>query len=156
MTPGDLWHGPDMALVPDRPAPRFGTLAARQPGDDREPVVAGHVRRRCPHREPRSFEQPARDGHPHAHVGRLRDVPLRHPDLRLNLIQYDDRIGVEILDRTQGFDFNERQVVDPGQYLKDKRERGLGMFIIKRFVDEAEYEKNTEAGNCLRLIKRIH
>ncbi|MBU1909626.1 MAG: ATP-binding protein [Verrucomicrobia bacterium] len=30
------------------------------------------------------------------------------------------------------------------------------MFIIKRFVDEAEYQPGTEAGNCLRLTKRIH
>ena len=62
---------------------------------------------------------------------------------------------VEILDRGKPFNFNDQQVVEPDQYLEDERERGLGMFIIKRFVDEAEYEPDTEAGNCLRLTKRL-
>lgn len=79
----------------------------------------------------------------------------RHPGLRLNLIQRGDRVIVEMLDRCKGFDFDEQQVVEPEQYLEDERERGLGMFIIKRFVDEAEYQPGTEAGNCLRLTKRI-
>ncbi|HOW97980.1 MAG TPA: ATP-binding protein [Kiritimatiellia bacterium] len=83
------------------------------------------------------------------------DLEPRHPGLRLNLIQHTDRVIVEILDRGKAFDFNERQVVEPDQYLEDERERGLGMYIIKRFVDEAEYEPATEAGNCLRLMKRI-
>ena len=84
------------------------------------------------------------------------EMEPRHPGLRLNLIQYGDRVVVEMLDRGKGFDFNERQVVEPDQYIEDERERGLGMYIIKRFVDEAEYETGTEVGNCLRLTKRIH
>lgn len=83
------------------------------------------------------------------------DIEPRHPGLRLNLIQHSDRVVVEILDHGKAFDFNERKVVDPDQYLEDERERGLGIYIIKRFVDEAEYEPGTEAGNCMRLTKRI-
>jgi len=82
-------------------------------------------------------------------------VEPRHPGLRLNLIQYQDRIVVEMLDRGRGFEFDEQQIVEPEQYLDDQRERGLGMYIIRRFVDEAEYQRGTEAGNCLRLTKKI-
>lgn len=79
----------------------------------------------------------------------------KHPGLRLNLILYEDRIIVEMFDRGKPFNFDEQQVVEPRQYLEDKRERGLGMYIIKRFVDGAEYEPATEVGNCLRLTKFI-
>lgn len=79
----------------------------------------------------------------------------RHPGLRLNLIQYTDRVVVEILDRGKAFDFDQQEVVEPTEYLEGERERGLGMYIIKRFVDKAEYEPNTEAGNCLRLTKML-
>ena len=78
----------------------------------------------------------------------------RHPGLRLNLIQYNDRVVVEVLDRGRGFDFNGHQVVEPEEYLEDERERGLGMYIIQRFVDDLEYQRGTEAGNCLRLVKQ--
>jgi len=79
----------------------------------------------------------------------------KHPGLRINLIHANDRVVVEILDRGHGFDFQEQQVIEPQKYLQDQNERGLGMFIIKRFVDDATYEPNTRAGNCLRLTKMI-
>lgn len=83
------------------------------------------------------------------------EMEPRHPGLRLNLIQYGDRLVIEILDRGKAFNFKDQQVVDPEQYLEDERDRGLGMYIIKRFVDDAEYTPGTEAGNCLRLTKRL-
>lgn len=78
-----------------------------------------------------------------------------HPGLTVNLIQCDDRVLVELVDHGKGFNFEEQQVVEPTDYLQGQRERGLGMFIIKRFVDEATYEQNSGTGNCLRLTKLI-
>ena len=78
-----------------------------------------------------------------------------HPGLRINLMQCRDRIVVEILDRGRGFDFDAHAVVPPDEYLQHERHRGLGMYIIRRFVDDVSYERGTSSGNCLRLTKLL-
>lgn len=78
-----------------------------------------------------------------------------HPGLRINLMQCRDRLVVEIFDRGRGFDFDAHAVVPPENYLETQRERGLGMYIIRRFVDDVTYERGTNSGNCLRLTKLI-
>ena len=76
-------------------------------------------------------------------------------DIKINLIQQKDRIVVEIYDQGKGFDQQSKPPVPPEEYIKGKRERGLGLFIISRFVDEVAYERGTPAGNYLRLVKHI-
>jgi serine/threonine-protein kinase RsbW len=78
-----------------------------------------------------------------------------HPGLRINLMQCKDRIVVEIFDRGSGFDFDAHEEVQPEDYLEAGRQRGLGMYIIRRFVDDVSYERGTSSGNCLRLTKLI-
>ncbi len=78
-----------------------------------------------------------------------------HPGLRINLMQCKDRVVVEIFDRGAGFEFENRPVISPEEYLRDSRSRGLGMFIIRKFVDDVRYERATSAGNCLRLTKML-
>jgi serine/threonine-protein kinase RsbW len=79
----------------------------------------------------------------------------RHPGLRLNLIEGEDNVLVEIFDRGRGFNFDEHAIMEPEQYVRDGRERGLGMYIIRKFVDEVSYERNTPYGHCLRMTKRL-
>ncbi|MCS6770644.1 MAG: ATP-binding protein [Kiritimatiellae bacterium] len=76
-----------------------------------------------------------------------------HPGIRINLIQCKDRVIVEIYDRGKGFDFDNQPSIDPETYVLEGRQRGLGMYIIRKFVDDAIYERGTPAGNCLRLTK---
>lgn len=78
-----------------------------------------------------------------------------HPGLRINLMQCKDRVVVEIFDRGAGFEFNNQKVVEPDEYLESERQRGLGMFIIQKFVDDVQYERGTSSGNCLRLTKLL-
>lgn len=78
-----------------------------------------------------------------------------HPGLRINLMQSNDHIVIEIFDRGEGFDFDTQQVVNPDEYVANERQRGLGMFIIRKFVDEVTYERGTSSGNCLRLTKHL-
>ena len=78
-----------------------------------------------------------------------------HPGLRINLIHYKDRIAVELFDRGTGFDFDTHRIIDPKTYVNEQHERGLGVYIIRKFVDEVAYERGTSSGNCLRLVKRI-
>lgn len=78
-----------------------------------------------------------------------------HPGLRINLMQCKDRVVIEIFDRGSGFGFDAHRVIQPEEYLSDQRQRGLGMFIIQKFVDDVQYERGTSSGNCLRLTKML-
>ena len=92
----------------------------------------------------------------HSYGGEADDEkePL-HPGIRVNLMHCADRIVVEMLDRGKGFVFEQQQVIEPQEYVESQNQRGLGMFIIKSFVDDVSYEPGTRAGNCLRLTKML-
>ena len=83
------------------------------------------------------------------------DVKDQHPGLRLNLIQHDNRVEVEIFDFGEGFDFQGHEAADPDTFVARQQERGLGMYIIKRFVDDVAYDHASAHGNCLRLTKKL-
>jgi serine/threonine-protein kinase RsbW len=92
----------------------------------------------------------------HSYGGEKTDnLPGRPAGIQLNLIQHRDRVEVEIHDFGRGFDLEGTPSVSPDQYMKDERSRGLGLYIIRNFVDDVTYERNTPAGNRLRLIKRL-
>ncbi len=75
--------------------------------------------------------------------------------LKINFIQYSDRIVVEIYDYGHGFDFDSYQYPEPAEYVESSRRRGLGMYIINKFVDELSYQRGTSLGNCLKLTRYI-
>lgn len=75
--------------------------------------------------------------------------------LKLNLLQYSDRIDVKIYDFGKGFDFQSYTFPAPEGYLEEKKTRGLGMFIIHQFVNEMTYERNTPRGNYLKLTRHL-
>lgn len=92
----------------------------------------------------------------HSYGGETDDTrEPRHPGIRLNLLHCTDRIIVEILDRGKGFEFQNQATGDPQQFVESNNQRGLGLYIIKNFVDEVTYEPGTKAGNCLRLTKML-
>jgi anti-sigma regulatory factor (Ser/Thr protein kinase) len=78
-----------------------------------------------------------------------------HPGLRINLMQYKDRVVVELIDHGRGLDFDRPEAGSPEQYVEKADAQGLGLYIIKRFVDDATYARSPAAGNCLRLTKLI-
>jgi anti-sigma regulatory factor (Ser/Thr protein kinase) len=75
--------------------------------------------------------------------------------LRLNLIQKIDRVLVEIYDYGPGVDFEKEEAIDPEHYAEHPEGPGLGIYVIKRFVDEIHYEPDTRSGNYLRLTKHL-
>jgi serine/threonine-protein kinase RsbW len=72
----------------------------------------------------------------------------------VNFFERADGVDVEIVDTGKGFDHDVQAVQDPKNYLANKNERGLGMYIIGTFVDSVHYERGTARGNVLRLTKR--
>jgi serine/threonine-protein kinase RsbW len=92
----------------------------------------------------------------HSYGGERREDGAGHPPgLQLDLIQHRDRIVVEIHDFGKGFDLEHAPTVTPEDYLSEGRCRGLGLYIIRNFVDDLSYERNTPSGNRLRLVKRL-
>lgn len=82
------------------------------------------------------------------------DDPERR-GLRVNLIQKRDRIVVELYDYGPGISVADEEVVDPKSYAEHPQGPGLGLYVIKRFVDEFHYEMGTRSGNCMRLTKLL-
>lgn len=75
--------------------------------------------------------------------------------IHVNLIQQKDHIVVEIYDHGRGFDFEDHELLKPEEYLEGDHDRGLGMYIIHKFIDELTYQRGTPSGNCLKLVKRL-
>ncbi len=89
--------------------------------------------------------------------GRSKDASIKgDAGIHVNLFQRKDQVVVEMYDHGQGFDFEEHESVDPEEYMDRGQERGLGMFIIRKFVDDVAYQRGTPKGNCLKLVKHIH
>lgn len=66
------------------------------------------------------------------------------------LIDFDTtRLTIELLDDGRSFDID--GVPDPN--LSEPQESGMGLFIIRNFVDEVTYQPGPP--NQLRLVKRI-
>jgi serine/threonine-protein kinase RsbW len=92
----------------------------------------------------------------HSYGGEARpDAGAKDAGIHINLIQQKNCVVVEIFDYGKGFDFENYQFMKPDQYLDGEHDRGLGMYIIHKFVDELSYERGTASGNCLKLVKCI-
>ncbi len=92
----------------------------------------------------------------HSYGGEKGTQRLAEPDaLRVHVIRTRERIVVEIFDRGTGFNFDATPGVAPDNYIDERRRRGLGMYIIRCFVDDVSYERGTPQGNCLRLTKLL-
>ena len=79
----------------------------------------------------------------------------KNSGIQIALNRYDDRIEVDIQDTGAGFAFDDARAISPDRYIAEGRSRGLGLHIIRSFVDQATYRHGTPAGNCLRLVKRL-
>ena len=73
--------------------------------------------------------------------------------IHINLIQQQGRVVVELHDQGQGFEFDNYEFMKPADYIDGDHDRGLGMFIIHKFVDEVNYQRGAPSGNCLKLTK---
>ena len=82
-----------------------------------------------------------------------RDLPPG--DIRVKLDHTD--IGMTITLEDDGLSFNLAEVPEPDLTgpLESRRERGLGVFLIHKLMDEVSYQQSTPEGNQLTLFKRF-
>jgi serine/threonine-protein kinase RsbW len=77
------------------------------------------------------------------------------PGMQINLSAESDKVQVEVIDYGVGYEYEHRQEIHPEEYVKENRARGLGLYIIRNFVDEIDYVRDQSEGNRLRLIKYL-
>jgi len=65
------------------------------------------------------------------------------------------RIVISITDFSAGFDISKFGNVNLEEHKKKRKNRGLGVFIIKKIMDEVEYTHNPYNGNKLVLTKHL-
>lgn len=72
--------------------------------------------------------------------------------ITMNVHIKNNSLEVELIDH--GISFDPNQVSDPNisQYIQNGKKGGLGIFIMKKFLDDIQY-MSSEKVNILRLIK---
>lgn len=67
------------------------------------------------------------------------------------------RGGLKIVMRDQGKSFNPSSVPEPNvnASLSERKIGGLGLYLMRKLMDEVTYESSSETGNTLTMIKRI-
>jgi len=65
--------------------------------------------------------------------------------------------GLQIVMRDQGKSFNPSSVPEPNVNadLSERKIGGLGMYLMRKLMDEVTYETSDETGNILTMIKRV-
>ena len=65
--------------------------------------------------------------------------------------------GLKIVMRDQGKSFNPSSVPEPNVKadLSERKIGGLGMYLMRKLMDEVSYESSTERGNILMMVKRM-
>jgi len=64
----------------------------------------------------------------------------------------NEHLIVELIDQGQSFDPKVMKNPNISQYIKTSKKGGLGIYIMRKFLDTIEYEV-TNVGNILRLVK---
>jgi len=77
---------------------------------------------------------------------------IQSGSITMNVNVKTDRLEVELID--YGTSFDPSQVNDPNisHYVQARKKGGLGIFIMKKFLDDIQYIRSGQA-NILRLIK---
>ena len=79
----------------------------------------------------------------------------RDPEIRLDIRTEASRLVIEINDHGQGFDFSRYRPADIEERIKDMKDGGYGVHIMRNFMDEVQYSSNDQTGNTLRLVKYL-
>jgi len=67
----------------------------------------------------------------------------------------DSSVQIEVIDTGKGFDPEAVEQPEVRDLISDKRTGGLGMRLMKSFMDEVHYEMLPGVKNELKMIKRL-
>jgi len=80
----------------------------------------------------------------------------RDPEIRLDVrIEGDNHLVIEINDQGQRFDFASYRPGNIEDKLQQMSRGGYGIAIMRKFMDEVQYNSSDATGNTLRLVKYL-
>ncbi len=85
----------------------------------------------------------------HAYGGEL------NGDIVCECKTHDDYFEIILNDKGEKFDPESVEPPNIGTALKNLKTRGAGLYLIKKLIDEVNFEFNDETGTTLRLKKKI-
>jgi len=74
--------------------------------------------------------------------------------IRLHIAIASDRVTFSIFDRGRSFDFERAGAPDLGRYVQTGRKGGLGIYLIRKIMDEVDYRTIGDE-NRLRMVKLL-
>ena len=74
--------------------------------------------------------------------------------LELSCGMKDDAITIILVDRGESFDPSAIPLPDLKADLSDRKIGGLGIFLMRKLMDEVHYEPKPDKSNVLTMIKR--
>lgn len=74
------------------------------------------------------------------------------PTISVEVRITDERLTIVLIDGNPRYCFDEREV-DLEEQLACEERGGLGIYIVKRFMDEVRYEHTPELGSVIRMSK---
>lgn len=80
---------------------------------------------------------------------------LPRPPIEIEIRISHHKFIVDIIDQGITFDFNAYVEPQFPDHWIDGHTRGVGLFLIRKFMDEAKYERLPDNVNRLRLVKNI-
>ena len=87
------------------------------------------------------------------HALREHHLP-EQPEIEVHAHEYPDRLEITILDHSlHDFPVMEHAPDGMDQYFSEQKKRGMGLFIIRSFVDDVKHRFVDGQGNELMLIK---
>ncbi|WP_026968882.1 ATP-binding protein [Algoriphagus terrigena] len=72
--------------------------------------------------------------------------------IHLEVIDSDQKLIFEITDQGEAFNILDYEVPDLKKVMVEKRKGGLGIILVKKIMDEIEFESKNGVNTC-RLIK---
>jgi serine/threonine-protein kinase RsbW len=75
-------------------------------------------------------------------------------EIRITCEILKDGIKIELVDRGKSFDINAIAEPSTNAPLEDIKPRGLGVFFMRRMMDDVRLESSVRTGNRLIMIKR--
>jgi serine/threonine-protein kinase RsbW len=74
-------------------------------------------------------------------------------EVRVEVRIADEKLTIQLLDEGPQFDPTQVSSPDMKEYLEQHRVGGLGIYLIRRLMDEVEYRRDSAGRNCLRMVK---
>jgi len=75
--------------------------------------------------------------------------------IELNLKYDHNKFTINLMDKGKSFDYDPNRDYDAVEAAEERRTGGFGLHIIKRSMDDIQYESNPVWGNRLTLVKNV-